>query len=249
MRKLLLLATAAVALAAAVPARAALTFDGQTGIGRLPTADVLPRMSLGAGADYVFSADTFMPLRVGFGVLDRLEVGAHFWFVDTEAIDNYWGVNAKYRLPFTLAEGLGFAVGAAFQTRTMKIGDDITTLEAYGVASYDVQVESVTLQPTVGLKWVLRDFGDTDENGFKFQAGIVAMVLPNLGFGAELITENEDVDPRKAAADVWLGVRYVPLRNLTVQAGIMNNADVGGEDDLTGYVVHLGVQYDFSFAR
>ena len=87
MKKLLLLGIAAVALTAAIPAQAQSTFTGECGLVRTMDAKVLPPMALAVAADYVGSEDTFVPIRAEMGIIQGLEIGGNYWFVDTEGID------------------------------------------------------------------------------------------------------------------------------------------------------------------
>ncbi len=247
MKKLLLLGIAAVALTAAVPAQAQISLTGECGLARTMNASVLPPMTLAVAADYVGSEDTFVPLRAEFGVIEGLEIGANYWYVDTEGLDSIMGFNAKYRLPIVPVEGLGIAAGVNYQIASPEEGDDLTALSITGVASYDLKLAEIGVTPSAGIIFERDDNGDTDENGLRFFASVVAMVMPNLGVGAEFISSNEDLDGDNADASMWFGARFMAMENLAVQAGMINNANIG--DDVEDWVFHVGAQYSFSFAQ
>lgn len=245
MKKLLLLGVAAVALTAAIPAQAQSTFTGECGLVRTMDAKVLPPMTLAVAADYVGSEDTFVPVRAEIGIIQGLEVGGNYTVLDTNEIDNEFGFNAKYRLPLPLPEGLGIAVGANYQVRSWDHFDDWSTFRVTGVASYDIPVGGMTLTPSAGMSWETRDNGDTDDDGVRFFGSFMAMVMPNLGVGGEIISSIDDLDGDDADPSMWFGARFTPVQNLSVQAGALNNANYG--DDLEDWVFHVGAGYVFGF--
>src|SRR3990172_7601480 len=104
MKKLLLLGIAAVALTAATPAQASLTFNGDCGVINVPNALTLPAGTVALAADYVAADDAIVPIRFELGVINGLEIGGayHYWDVDDVAS---YGFNAKFRLPMQLVEG------------------------------------------------------------------------------------------------------------------------------------------------
>lgn len=245
MKKLLLLGIAAVALTAAAPAHAQSTFTGECGLVRTMDAKVLPPMSLALAVDYVFSEDTFIPMRAEFGVIEGLEIGGNYWFLDNDNIDNIFGFNAKYRLPMQFVEGLGIAFGVNYQMWSFDQGDDLSSLKLTGVASYDIPAGPVTVTPSAGVIWERVDNGD-DDNAFRLFGSVLAMVMPNLGIGGEFITSDDDIDGKDADPSMWFGARFMPMENLSVQAGIINNADFGGED-FSDWILHVGAGYAFNF--
>lgn len=245
MKKLLLLGIAAVALTAAIPAQAQSTFTGECGLVRTMDAKVLPPMTLAVATDYVGSEDTFVPVRAEIGILPGLEIGGNYWFLDTTDTDNQFGFNAKYRLPLQFVEGLGIAVGANYQVLSMDVFDDWSTVKITGVASYDIPVGGMTLTPSAGVVWERVDYGDADDNGFRFFGSILAMVMPNLGVGGEIISSIDDIDGDDADPSVWVGARFTPVQNLSVQGGMLNNANYG--DDFEDWVFHVGAGYVFGF--
>lgn len=245
MKKLLLLGVAAVALTAAIPAQAQSTFTGECGLVRTMDAKVLPPMTLAVAADYVGSEDTFVPVRAEMGIIQGLEIGGNYWFVDTEGIDNYFGFNAKYRLPLQFVEGLGIAAGVNYQVRSNEEVDDWTKLTVTGVVSYDIPAGAMTLTPSAGVSWETVDYSETDEDGVRFFASLMAMVMPNLGVGGEIVSSVDDLDGDDADPSMWFGARFTPVQNLSVQAGMLNNANLG--DDLEDWVFHVGAGYVFAF--
>jgi hypothetical protein len=246
MKKLLLLGVAAVALTAAVPAQAQSTFTGECGLVRTINATTLPPMTLAVAADYVHADDMFVPMRAEFGVIEGLEVGANYWFVDNDFIDGIVGANAKYRLPLQFVEGLGIAVGVNYQFTSLSEGDDLSALKLTAVASYDIPAGPVTVTPSAGMLFE-RDSNGDSENGVRFFANVLAMVMPNLGVGGEIMTTVDKLDGDGADPYMWFGARFMPLENLSVQAGVLNNANYGG--DQSDWTFHLGAGYAFSFAQ
>ena len=244
MKKLLLLGIATVALTAAGPVQAQLTLSGECGLVRTMNANALPPMTLAAAADYVGSEDTFIPVRVEFGVIDGLEIGANYWYLDNKNVDSILGFNAKYRLPLDLVEGLGIAAGANYQITSVDKGDDMNVLKLTGVASFDVPAGAISLQPSAGLVYERQSNGDS-ESGLRFFANLMAMVMPNLGIGGEFMTAVDKLDGDGADPSLWFGARYMALENLSVQAGVMNNADFGGSDP-SDWVFNVGAGYAFN---
>jgi hypothetical protein len=250
MKKMLLLGIMAVALLAAGTAHAAhagLSLSGETGIARTPLAMTLAPMTLGVAADYVFSDDTFVPIRAEFGVIDGLEVGGKYWFMDTEGDPKNWGVNGKYVLPFQMVENLAVAVGANYDVTSSDAPDDLTDIGLYAVATYNAKVGEMAIVPSVGISWDKVKMGDFDESGIRFFGSVAVMVMPNLAIAGELISTNDDLDGDDADMSYWVGARFMPMDGLTVQAGLINNANVGG--DASDAVFHVGAQYAFSFGK
>lgn len=245
MKKLLLLGFAAVVLAA-VPAQAQSTFTGECGLVRTIDANVLPPMTLGVGVDYVGSEDTFVPMRLEFGVIEGLEVGLNYWYLDVDGVDAIFGANAKYRLPMQFVEGLGIAFGANFQMWKLDGSDDLNDLKLTGVASYTIKAGPVDITPSAGVIYEREDNGEAND-AVRLFANVMAMVMPNLGVGAEFTTSNDDLDGDDADPSMWMGVRYMPIENLSVQAGMLNNSNYG--DDQEDWVFHIGAGYMFSFAQ
>jgi len=253
MKKLLLSGIAAVALMSSVPAFAApgLDLNGSTGVARTPMAMASAPMSLGIAADYVASDELFIPARVNFGLIDGLEIGGKFWYTDTDAEIKIYGANIKYVLPLTMVEGLSVAVGAAYDSTSFKEGDALSDFTGYAVASYMAKAAEIAIIPSVGVAYdkISKDDVDLDESGVRFFGSVVAMVMPNLGIGAEYVSTNEDLDGEDADASYWFGARFMPMENLTVQAGYLNNANITNDGDPSDGVFHVGVQYGLSFGN
>jgi len=255
MKKLLLLGIMAVALMAAGTASAALTMDAGTGIVRVPTADTMAPMSLGVGVDYVASEDTQIPIRVELGVIEGLELGANYDYVDSEGIDNIMGANVKFRIPMSVVEGLGIAVGGQYQKMSLDIegAEDPSTILGYLVASYDLKLEGFGLQPTVAVSYESESNvggGDDDETGVRFALGLNATVMENLSVGVDFVSTNDDLDGEDADSSIGVVARFIPLENLTVQAGVLNNANIGGDsDEVEDYVFFVGAQYALNFGK
>jgi len=251
MKKLLLSGITAVALMAAGTAQAGgLSLAGFTGLANTPVAATSAPMSLTLAADYVGSEELFVPLRLNFGVMEGLEIAALYYYMDLEGDPKTWGVNAKYVIPVQLVENLAIAAGIGYNTTSAdSFDDDLTSLNGYVVATYTLDAAGIPIKPSVGLQFEKLEQGDFDESGIRFFASVLAMVMPELGVGFEYVSTNEDLDGDDADADMWFGARYfTPVPGLAVQAGMINNANVGG-DDPSDFVFHVGAQYAFNFAN
>lgn len=247
MKRLLLLGIAAVTLAAAVPARAdGLSLTGETGVARTPMAMALAPMGFAVAADFVASEDTFLPLRAEFGVIDGLEVGMNYWFMDTRNNATQWGVNAKYIIPADLVENLALAAGANYQSESADGGFNASLVKVYAVMSYTVDAR-IPIVPSGGISYEIQG-GDRDQSGVRLFGSVLAKVMPTLAIGAEFVFANEDLDGDDADSSLWLGARFSPRERLSFQVGILNNANVGGSNP-SDFVFHLGAQYAFSLAK
>ena len=251
MKKLLALGIAAAALAAAGTAQAAvgLGLRGESGLARTPMAVALPPMTLAVAADFVASDDLFMPFRAQFGVIQGLELGGHYWYLDIPGDSSGYGLNVKYVFP-EYVEKLGLAVGGHYKKQ--EIGDiNNDGHDVYFVASYP----SGFLVPSLGFMYESIT-GDNDESDFRLFGSLVANILPTFSLGAEIMSSSDKLDDRYFEDEdpdpaMWFGARFVPMPGLTVQAGMLNYADFGNTDPgaMNDFVFHIGVQYDYSFAR
>lgn len=245
MKKLLLLGIAAVALTATGTAQAAsgLGFRGECGLARTPSTEALPPLSAAVAADFVASDETFIPVRAEFGVIEGLEVGAHYWYLDLPGDSTGWGLNVKYVLP-PFVENLGLAVGGHYKEQDLgDINNDGHDL--YVAASYPLGF----LVPTAGLMYESIT-GDNDDSDARFFASIVANILPTFSLGAEIMSPSDKLDGDDADPPLWFGARFTPLEGLTVQAGLLNYANYTEDlSDLEDFVFHVGAQYAFSFKR
>ena len=144
----------------------------------------------------------------------------------------------------SFVENLGLAVGGHY--REQDIGDvDNNGHDVYFVASYPVGF----LVPTLGIMYESIT-GDDDESDVRFFGSLVANILPTFALGAEIMSASDKLDGTNPDPAMWFGARFVPLERLTVQAGLLNYADLGGgRDNLKDFVFHIGVQYAFSFER
>jgi hypothetical protein len=246
MKKLLLFCVVAVALAAAAPARAAsgLGLRGETGLARTPMAVALPPLTLAIAGDFIASDDVFLPLRAEFGVIDGLELGGNFWYIDSTAIAAAWGFNAKYVLP-EFVENLGLALGGHYREQDLAVGNN-NGHDVYFVASY----RAGFLVPSLGIRYESIT-GANDESDARFFGSLVANVLPTLAIGAEIESPSNKLDGSGADPSMWFGARFLPLEGLTVQAGLLNRSDTGADHPLgtNAFVLHFGVQYAYSFMR
>ena len=245
MKKGLFFCVVAVALAAAAPARAAsgLGLRGETGLARTPMAAALPPLTLAVAADFVASDDVFLPMRAEFGVIEGLELGGNYWFIDSPEQSAAWGFNAKYVLP-QFVENLGLALGGHYREQDLPVGNN-NGHDVYVVASYRYSF----LTPTVGMRYESIT-GANDESDLRFFGSLVADVLPNFAVGFEIESASNKLDGTGANAPLWFGVRFQPLEGLSVQTGLLNMADIGaGTKGMNDLIFHIGAQYAFSFMR
>jgi hypothetical protein len=245
MRKLVLLGIATAALAAAGTAQAApgLGLWGDSGLARTPMTVAQPPLTLAVAGDFIASDDAAVGARAEFGVIEGLEVGAHYWYFDAPGSSSGYGFNAKYVLP-QFVENLGLAVGGHYRKQEVRDVDN-DGHDFYAAASYTVGF----LVPTAGIKYESLT-GDNDDSDTRFFASLVANILPTFSHGAEIMTASDKLDGDDADPVVWFGARFLPLTDLTIQAGMLNYANFGGGlDNQKELVFHLGAQYAFSFKR
>lgn len=246
MKKMLIVGVAAAALTATVNAHAAagLGIRGETGLARTPMAASLPPLTLAVAADYVASEDTFIPMRAQIGIVEGLEVGGNWWYLDLPGDTTVWGLNAKYVFP-RFVEHLDLAVGGHYREQTID-DENNDGHDVYFVASFPVGF----LVPSLGVMYESIT-GDNDETDVRFFGSIVANVLPTFALGAEIMSASDKLDPiDDPDPAMWFGARVVPLHGLTIQAGLLNYADFGGDlEDLEDFVFHVGLQYEFSFQQ
>ncbi len=246
MKKLLLCCAVTVVLTAAVPARAAsgLGFRGETGLARTPVTESLPPLTLAVAGDFIASDDVFLPLRVEFGVIEGLELGGNYWYLNSKEISAAWGFNAKYAFPEYI-ENLGVALGGHYRAQDLK-GEKNDGHDLYLVVSY----RAGFLVPSLGIRYESIT-GANSESDARFFGSLVANVLPTFAIGAEIETASNKLDGTGVDPSMWFGARFVPLEGLTVQAGLLNRADTGTDHPLgtNAFILHFGAQYAFSFSR
>ena len=105
------------------------------------------------------------------------------------------------------------------------------------------------LTPTVGIRYESIT-GANDESDLRFFGSLVADVLPNLAVGFEIESASDKLEGTGANAPLWFGVRFQPMEDLSLQAGLLNMADIGaGPEGMNDLILHIGAQYAFSFSR
>ena len=275
MKKLLLSGITAVALMAAGTAQAGgLDLYGGTGIARTPLAMSLAPMQFQFAADYVFSDDTFVPMRAAIGLPYGIEIGGAYWYTDLdfegfgESADvdvPMYDLTAKWVLP-KFVENLGIAVGGHYLAQEVEVEGDNDKFkndghDLYGVATYVVPMgEGMALIPSVGVSWESRT-GDNDEDAFKF-FGSLLFKGAKFAVGGEYMMADDDVDGPIFGDDEgknvddfwWFGGRFFVNPMITLQAGYINNAnllDLSAEDGskISDGVFHAGVQFAFGGAQ
>jgi hypothetical protein len=248
MKKLLLSGITAVALMAAGTVHAAdLNLQGETGIARTPLAMALPPMTFAIAADWVGSDDAFVPMRAEVGLPYGFEVGGSYWYADTPGNPDIWSLNAKWVLP-VFVQNLGLAVGGHYYAENWDNFDNDGE-DLYVVATYVAPVgEGMAIIPTVGCQWISRT-GDNDKDAFKF-FGSLLFKGPQYALGGEYLMADEDVD---GPLDdfYWFGGRFYLNPMITLQAGYLNNANIGGTDEgnFEDGVFHIGAQFAFSSGK
>lgn len=248
MKKQLLALGIAAALAAGTAQTAAaqtamgLGLRGETGLARTPAAEALPPMSMAVAADFVASDDLFVPVRAEFGVIDGLELGGHYWYLDIPGDSHGYGLNAKYVFP-EFVPNLGIALGGHWKKQSVRDVDN-DGHDLYVAADYAFGF----IVPTLGIMYESIT-GANDESDVRFFGSLVANILPTFCLGAEIMSPSDKLDGDDADPAMWFGARFVPLPNLTVQAGVLNYADFGNPDNPEDFVFHVGAQYGFSFQQ
>lgn len=222
MKKMLILGIAAAMALAATSAYAYSSLAGMTGNGVLPTAAVAPAGTWNVAVDYYNSkkvdiggatvdAKASFPIRVLYGVMDNLEVGAGYtsWkFAGQSA--NTWNVNAKYVLPFDGLAGFALAAGARYGSTDVKAAGknlNITDLYLAGTRSFDLS--GFALDTTVGVNWEKQsDLADAD--GFRFFLGLGTTLVNKLSLAAEFQTKDSDLDSKA----LWSVVARYPFTDM-----------------------------------
>jgi hypothetical protein len=270
MKKLLLSGFVAVALMTAGTAQAGgLDLYGGTGLARTPLAMSLAPMQFQVAAEYVFSDDTFVPMRAAIGLPYGIEIGGAYWYTDPDLgkdlnvdvnVDIY-DLTAKWVLP-KFVDNLSLAVGGHYLAQEIEVEELDSKFEndghdLYGVATYVVPMgEGMSLIPSVGVLWESRT-GDNEEDAFKF-FGSLLFKGAKFAIGGEYLMADDDVDGPifgdENAENVddfwWVGGRFFLNPMITLQAGYLNNADLFADDgDLSGGVFHAGVQFAFGGAK
>ena len=271
MKKLLLSGITAVALMAAGTAQAGVGLDlyGGTGVARTPLAIALAPMEFQIAADWVFSDDTFVPLRAAVGLPYGIEIGGAYWYTDPDMdtadveIDIY-DLTAKWVLP-SFYQNLSLAIGGHYSAQQFDINAinfdyDNDGYDLYAVATYVAPVgEGLSLIPSVGVLWETKS-GDPDDDAFKFFASLL-FKGSNWAVGGEYLMADENVDAiydpnglLVGDADPddfwWIGGRYYLNPMVTFQGGYINNANLFDDDgEIKDGIFHLGVQFAFQTGK
>jgi len=244
MKKLLLSGITAVALMTAGTTQAAdLGLFGETGVARTPLAMSLAPMQFAVAADYVFSEETFVPMRAAVGLPYGIEISGAYWYMDLNNDPEIWDIGAKVVLP-PFVQNLNLALGGHYRNEKFTNIDN-NGQDLYAVATYLAPIgEGMTLIPSFGVMWQSLT-GDNDEDAFKF-FGSLLLKMPQWCVGAEYMSVDDKVDG-EIDGHYWFGGRYYLNPMITLQAGYINNANVGAEsfDDAQDGVFHIGAQFAF----
>ena len=224
------------------------TLLGPSGGVVLPDADVTAAGQWNVAVDYYDQTGTSsydielkhaIPVRVLYGMGDKLEVGAMFTFQDTNDAksDDIWSVNAKYLTSLTLGS-FNWSVGGLYAKYT---DWDDQILQFYFVGTRVLSEGSETspaVSGSIGVNWT-----QDDDTGYKADAFRPYFSL-NAAFkgGTELLAEyqfkNDNIYDQKAIASI--GVRHAFNPNWSAQIAFTNAEIVYGIDD---YNFLLGVNY------
>jgi hypothetical protein len=231
--KKMLLGFVGLMMCAAVPANAALTVNNGTGLISVPTAEALAPMTLQVAADYYNTDDFMAPMRAEFGVIQGLEIGGNYTYLDG-ADDDFFSGNVKYVLPMQFVENLNIAGFGLYGAQ-----GDLSEIQVGAVATYGMELEGIKLGLTAGFDWAQWDFDGASEDGIGIliggEVGLDGMV-PGLGVVVEYDGGNIDGDDDS----LGLGVRYTVMENLTVQGGMKDYGDME---------FFFGAQYALSFGN
>lgn len=238
MKKMLILGIA-VAMAATSAFAAYPTLAGMSGNGVLPTAAVASAGQWNVALDYYNSkkasigaatadAKASYPIRVLYGVMDGLEVGAGYtmWKIaDQDA--NTWNINAKYALPFDGLAGFALAAGARYGSTDIKaagVKANITDLYLVGTRAFDLS--GFALDTTIGVNWE-KQGGDLDQDGLRLFLGLGTTLANKLSLAAEFQTKNSDLDS-KSLFDVVARYPFTDMISGEIGYGnYFNNGFVG----------------------
>jgi len=105
----------------------------------------------------------------------------------------------------------------------------------------------MALIPSAGVQWISRT-GDNDQDAFKF-FGSLLFKAPMWAVGGEYLMADDDVDGENTDDFYWLGGRFFLNPMITLQAGYINNANVGGGEDAGDGKFHIGAQFAFGGAK
>jgi len=211
MKKMLILGIVA-AMACASAAYAYPSLAGITGNGVLPTAAVVPAGQFNAALDYYNTNSDGLkstyPLRVVYGVMDGLEVGAGYTMVKTDGDDvNAWNIDAKYVLPFKELAGFSLAAGARYGSTSG--GAKIKATDLYVAATRAFDLSELKLDATLGVNWEKLS-GDVDQSGIRFFVGLGTTLANKLSLAAEFQTKKENMD----AKALWDVVARYPFTDM-----------------------------------
>lgn len=235
MKKLFCLGLA-MALSSAAFAYASLT--GPTGLVNVPTAAVEPAGQISVAIDGVDTKDNVtVPVRVLYGAMENLEVGASASFQDK---DEVFGLNAKYQTPLAIA-GFNWAGGAQYARYNLNAKDDDELWQLYWTGTREFTEATDTMPSftgTVGVNWT--KFENFDGK-FRAFAGLKAGFANNFSLTAE-VQSDSDIDEDT----LWSVVgRYSITPVLGAQVGYTNGFETMATDDSE---VFAGISYVFGKA-
>lgn len=231
------------------------TFEGQTGLILVPTAE-----SLGAGQlrvalkGYTLIDDTNVivandrytlvnyTLTAAYGITTNLEVGigantlaSEYKLAGTTTSDSDSSTlfNAKYNIyPEASDKDALFAVAATREEYKSQVNNtnykQIQT-SVYGIASklFD---ETGNFKGTIGAGWSQIEYKttgqtDTKDSGAYYFAGLEYKILPNLGLSVEYVADPKDNDPNTKDRTIAYGLRYGFTPSFNLEIGAV---DTGG---------------------
>jgi hypothetical protein len=231
------------ALALTSAAFSAATLTGPTGLATLPTAAVAPAGQLSAAVDFVNTGAEQYPMRVLYGAMENLEIGASFTPISASVNDEAWGLNAKYLTPITLL-GFNWAGGVQFQKVNVTQATDRKLTQLYWTGTRSIMEGDDTmpaLAGTLGLSFTMIDHVQ-DVDALRLFGGIQADFANKLVLAAELQTKDDDIE----SDTLWsLVARYPFTETITGQLGISNGIMTLGQSNGE---IFAGVSYAFDVA-
>ncbi|HEY3417853.1 MAG TPA: hypothetical protein VGM23_13295 [Armatimonadota bacterium] len=205
------------------------TLTGPTGLGNIPTADVVPKGLFGGAVTWLNSKDSdagikdTYPIGVLYGIAKHAEIGAAYWAQDGNTA---WTLNGKYVTPLKLA-GADWAVGAQYLDFT---DADVKITQAYfvGARTLTAADAAIPVRLHAGVNWSNIDLpGSGHDNFLRGIFGVDATIAKKLTIGADYQTRKSDWEQKPGYS---LVARYAIAPRVIGQLGVSNAPIFGGED-------------------
>ena len=210
---------------------------GPTGGAALPVANVIPAGQWNLAADFYNHSggglDASIPIRVLYGLGNRVEIGAIYTLTDG---DDSWGVNGKI-LTSSLLGGFNWSIGGVFE----RFNSDSSAIQAYVVGTRVLipgNENYPSIRGSIGLNWTLVDIFDDDANAFRPFFNVDLGFNTGTNVTAEYQFKNSDIDSDALASIV---VRHMFTPRLSGQAGFTNA--IGGIAGTNDFDLLVGINY------